>query len=625
MSSQQIDRIIRTARANWRPPPDITISEWAGRYRYLSPEASAEPGLWNNARAPHLVAPMDRLSPYCETERVVCKFSSQSGKTEAILNFAGYIIDIDPGPILAIQPNVTPMGEAFSKDRISPMLRDSPTLQAKVGQAKGRSSASTITHKTFPGGHLTIAGANSPAGLASRPIRYLVCDEVDRWEITKEGDPLLLARKRLQTFRARRTAKELLVSSPTYDDLGISVEYAKCDQTHEWRMQCQHCGETQFPRLAHFQYDEGNVRSIRYVCAHCGSEHALADEDRVKASGQWVCTKDVGEASIGYWMNQWASPFARWDDTLAEWIDAGNDPAKRQAVTNTVFAEGWEGEGERVDAHLLEQRCETYSADAPAGVVAITIGADVQGDRIEAEIVGWGRNFESWSLGYEVLIGEPTGPEVWQDLADLYRVGWQHEELTDKARNAVIRPSAAMLKPVALCVDSGNWSKQVYDWVKSMRDPSVIPIKGASAFGADAISGTEKDRRRRQAKRMREGRPPEVLGVSQIKRTIMQYLASAPDKPGYCHFPTGRGREYFDQLTGERLMVHQQRGKRPSLSWQKVHAAVEALDCRVYAYAALLLSGTDLSKPVAVSGASAPRKRRKRTTGGGLAPDGWAL
>ena len=587
----------------WRPPPKLSVDEWADAYRYLSPEASAEPGKWLNANASHLVEPMRRLWRYSPTERVVCKFSSQSGKTELLNNLIGYVVDCDPGPILCIQPNVTPMGERFSKQRIAPMFRDTPTLARKL-KFQHRTSANTILEKQFPGGQLFIGGANSPAGLASMPIRYLLCDEVDRWEVTREGDPMALARKRQQTFRKKRISKHLVVSSPTYSDLGISAEYDRCEQTHEWHLRCQHCGETQFPRLEHFRCDDNKPKTVRYVCGHCGSEHPLDTEDIVKASGLWVCTKDEGEDSVGYWMNQWSSPFARWDDTLHEWIEAGTDPARKQVVTNTVFAEGWEGESEKIDPHQLEQRCEDYKADAPAGVVAITIGADVQQDRIEAEIVGWGRNMESWSIGYEVLVGEPTGTSVWEDLGDLYRTLWEHER-------------GGTLKPVALCVDSGNWSKHVYDWCKSMRDARVIPIKGASAFGADPLHGTVKDRRRRAIKRAREGRPPEVLGVGQIKRTIMAYLAAQPGKPGYCHFPTGRPREYFDQLTGERLMINQSRGKRPSMTWQKVHTAVEALDARVYAYAALLLSGVDLDREAArvsadKTGANAQAQRPPR-------------
>ena len=597
-------RAINNALDAWRPPPRIRVDEWAERYRHLSPEASAEPGQWRNANAPHLVEPMKRLWRYSPTERVVCKFASQTGKTELINNIIGYAIDCDPGPILAIQPNVTPMAERFSKQRIAPMLRDTPTLAAKL-QFQHRNSANTILEKQFPGGQLFIGGANSPAGLASMPIRYLLCDEVDRWEVTREGDPMTLARKRQQTYRKKRISKQLTVSSPTYDDIGISIEYGKCEYQAQWQLVCAHCGESQFPRLKHFHITDTDISSLRYVCERCGGEHPLADEDRVKASGKWVAIKDEGETSAGYWMNQWASPFARWDDTLREWLEAGNDAAQRQAVTNTVFAEGWEGDGERVDAHVLEQRCEDFAAPAPQGVAVITIGVDIQQDRMEAEIVGWGMvdgRLESWSLGYEVLIGEPTDPEVWKELKALYREPWEHE-------------SGATLKPSALCVDSGNWSKVVYEWVKAQRDRSIIPIKGASAFSADALSGTDRDRRKRAAKRQLNGRPPEVIGVSQIKLLIQRQLAAQPGNAGYCHFPTGREREYFDQLTGERLMVEQKRGKRPTRAWIKIHPAVEALDCRVYAYAALLLSGIDLereTRKIAATKADTTAKPRKK-------------
>jgi phage terminase large subunit GpA-like protein len=586
MGSPALERVLRLAIEGWRPPPNISVAEWAERFRYLTAESSAEPGQWRNNRAPHLVAPMEALSPHSETRKVVFKASSQSGKTEILLNFIGYIIDCDPGPILAVQPNIEPMGERFSKQRIAPMLKACPTLAEKVAPAKSRDSSNTILEKFFPSGQLFIGGANSPAGLASMPIRYFLGDEIDRWEVTREGDAMSLARERLETYRSERREKELLVSSPTYDDIGISVEYEKCEQKFERHLRCNHCGETQFPRLKHFRWDEGKPNTVRYYCEHCGGEHHAKSQRSLKLTAEWVKVKDQGIESSGFWMNRWTSPFSRWEDIIRKWIDAGSDPAKRQVVTNTSFAEGWEGEGERVDAHILEQRCEDYPALAPQGVAAITIGVDVQQDRLEAEIVGWGMvegHLESWSLGYEVLIGEPTDPEVWQDLRELYQSHWEHE-------------SGAKLKPAMMCVDSGAWSKVVYEWVKSMRDRAIVPIKGSSNFSADALTGTDRDRRKRSTKRLANGRPAEMIGVSQIKLLIQRQLAAPQGKHGYCHFPTGRSREYFDQLTGERLMIEQKRGKRPTRAWVKVHSAVEALDCRVYAYAALLLSGVDLEK-----------------------------
>jgi len=181
-----------------KPPPLLTVSEWAQAERYLSQESSAEHGKWYNSTTPHLVEPMDCLSSSDPCQEVVLKFCSQSGKTEIINNFVGYVMRQDPGPMLVIQPNMKPMGEAWSKDRLAPMIRDTPELKKIVSDSKGRDSNNTIMHKNFPGGHITIGGANSPAGLASRPIRYLALDEVNRFEVTKEGDSGKIAKKRTQ-------------------------------------------------------------------------------------------------------------------------------------------------------------------------------------------------------------------------------------------------------------------------------------------------------------------------------------------------------------------------------------------------------------------------------------------
>ena len=582
--------LLRSLLPVYRPPPHLRVSEWAERHRYLSPEASAEPGRWSNARAPHLVAPMDALSPSHPAERVVCVFSSQSGKSEIALNAVGYVIDMDPGPVLVVQPSLTPMGEAFSKDRIAPMLRDSPTLRGKVRDTR---TGDTVLHKQFYGGHLTIAGANSPAGLASRPIRYLICDELDRWESTREGDPLLLARKRLQTFRVRRAAKELIVSSPTYADLGILAEYERCTQQHEWHLPCLHCGEYQLPRLRHFHYDGSNHHSVRYVCESCGAEHSAAQEMQVKAAGRWVQVRDGTPEALGFHFNQWASPFARWDDTLAEWRAAIGDQSRVQAVTNTVFAEPWEGEAEKIEPHVLATRAEDWGDELPTEVELMTVGADVQQDRIEAEVVGWGERFESWSVAYEVLPGEPTSNEAFDALLELFR-------------RPCRRADGRLLKPVILCIDSGAFTSHVYEFVKRSKARGIIPVKGIPGMSREHVDPDLRARHKRLAARMRSGKPPELLGVDSIKRTVFTFFAAAPGGVGYCHFPVGRGKEYFLQLTGERLVTVQKRGMRPERRWVPIHSAVEALDCRVYALAARLLA-PEAARASAVAAQDAPQ------------------
>lgn len=561
----QLKPIVNGPVANaWKPPPRLLVSEWANEYRHLSPEASAEPGQWRNARAPHTVLPMDILSPYHPSHRVVLKWSSQSAKTEVILNFIGYIIGLDPGPILAIQPNLSPMGEAFSKDRIAPMLRDTPALEDLIPPSHARSASSTVTHKVFPGGHLSIIGANSPAGLASRPIRYLLCDEIDRWETTKEGDPLLLARKRLQTFRNRRMSKELITSSPTYADLGVCVEFDQCEQQWQRQLRCPDCNKLQYPKIEHFS-------SRGYVCRHCGTLHSPDQERRIKAAGEWVLIKDEGNQSVGFHFNQWASPFSRWLDTLEEWAAAQADPARRQAVTNTVFAEPWDGEGERVEPNDLSLRAESY--DVPREIEVITLGCDVQGDRLEYEIVGWGRNAESWSLAYEVLPGDPTGQEVYDDLLEVFSV-------------PIERDDGEELRIAALCIDSGAYTKHVYDFVKRAKKRNIIPVKGIGGMERDVIAGDYRQQAKRAARRAALGKPAEMLGVDSIKKLLYRWFVAPRGGSGYCHFPKGRSEEYYQQLTGERLQVVSQRGKRPVRRWVPIHPAVEALDCRVYAYAA---------------------------------------
>ena len=183
-----------------KPPPKLTVSQWADRYRQLSAEASAEPGRWHTSRAEYQRGIMDAI---CDplVEMVVCMKSAQVGWTEIVNNVVGYHIDQDPAPTLVVQPTVE-MGEAWSKDRLAPMLRDSPALRGKVGDAKSRKSGQTLRQKTFPGGHLTIAGANSPASLASRPIRVVLFDEVDRYPASagREGDPVTLGRKRIMSL-----------------------------------------------------------------------------------------------------------------------------------------------------------------------------------------------------------------------------------------------------------------------------------------------------------------------------------------------------------------------------------------------------------------------------------------
>ena len=569
-----IAQIKREALERWRPPPRLLVSEWAEQYRFLSPEAAAEHGKWHNIRAPHLVMPMDALSPHDTCQEVVLKFSAQTGKTEVVLNFIGYIIDQDPGPTLCIQPNVSPMGEAFSKDRIAPMIRDTPVLKDRVADARERDSGNTLSHKKFGGGHLTIAGANSPAGLASRPIRYLLGDELNRWETTKEGSPLALARKRTQTFHNRKIC---LVSSPTLEGMGIDAEYQSADQQWELHLTCPDCKATQMPKLRHFVWPkDGSLKDASYVCEHCGVSHPIDREPRIKATASWVCMKDDGERKKAFWANQFASPFASWIETLEEFLKSKDDPESLKTFVNTALAENWEGDGKGAEQEELSRRREIYLAEVPAGVLVLTAGVDIQQDRIEIEVVGWNELKESWTVDFRVLIGDPEQPEVWNQLDEVLLASWKHEEGHD-------------MRIAAACVDSGYSAANVYAFCAPRFTRGVYAVKGLTGSGRPvARTGTPGN--------IKGPKPLSIylLGVDEIKGTIYSYFASERGQAGFCHWPTQLpgGRElhdqYFEQLTAEKQVKRFHKGF-PRTEWIKVRKRNEALDCRVYAYAALTI------------------------------------
>src|SRR5512145_921881 len=229
-SLEGLEKAFRTAATALRPPPDLSISQWADAYRMLSPESSAEPGKWSTDRAEYLRGIMDAVSDP-EIGTVVFKKSAQTGGTEVILNAIGYHIHQDPAPILVVQPNIK-MVNSWSKSRLSPMLRDTPVLKGKVGDPRSKDSSNTIHEKIFEGGILAVATAGSPADLASRPIRIVLFDEVDKYppSVKEEGDAIELGTVRTETFWNSKTYKG---STPTVHEISrIENEWDESDQRY---------------------------------------------------------------------------------------------------------------------------------------------------------------------------------------------------------------------------------------------------------------------------------------------------------------------------------------------------------------------------------------------------------
>ena len=557
---------------------------------------------------------------------VVIMSSAQVGKSEAgILNPLGFYIDQDPSPIMMLQPTLQ-MGEAFSKDRVAPMLRDTPALAGKVGDPRTKDSNNTLLHKKFPGGHLTICGANSPASLASRPIRVLLADEIDRYPVSAgtEGDPLNLARKRTATFHNR---KLLMTSTPTVKGASrIEMAYEDSDK-RRYYVPCPHCETMQPLEWSHLQWgkdDKGHWdgKDPWYSCDGCGVSLTEADKAKMLKGGRWIA-EGTAPGIAGFHLNELYSPWRLWREMVEDWLAAQKDSELLRVFVNTSLGETFEEASEGIEHEGLFARREPYAAEVPAGAVVLIAGADVQDDRVEISIFGVGTEGEElWAIDHRVIHGDPAGDALWLAVDDVLLSGkFQHE-------------SGATLGIASTCIDSGgHHTKRVYEYCRTRKHKRIFAIKGMGGFGRAMVSAPSGKRHGR------DRRPVDLytLGVDELKSLIYARLNNAKPGQGYIHFPIHDSftEEYFEQLTSEVIKTKFKMGV-PYRVWELPSGRRnEALDCAGYAYAALILLKPNLEALAARLGdvedpgepaekEQGPRKSRNRPARkrGGFAT-GW--
>jgi phage terminase large subunit GpA-like protein len=533
----------------------------------LSAEASAEPGRWRTDRVPYLREVMDAVSDR-EVNEVTFMASSQVAKTELILNVLGYYIDHDPAPMLIVQPTQKPMAESFSKERLAPMLRDTPCLRGKVADAKSRDSGNTILQKQFPGGFVAIAGANSPSSLASRPVRVVLLDEVDRFPESAgaEGDPAALAERRTETFWNRKVIR---TSTPTIRSVSrIEAAFEEGDR-RRYHVPCPDCGEYQPLKWANVVFDSKDLNTdAQYACEHCGVLIDHRHKSMMLRKGRWIAEAPfTGHAS--FHINRLYSPWRTWADVARDFLASKDDGERMRVFVNTSLGESYEEESEKVEATPLYRRREVYE-QPPEQVAAVTFGVDVQADRFEIEFVGWGEGEESWSLHYERLYCDPTTPNAWAILGKALRKQFTSED-------------GRLLSAVCGCVDSGYLADEVYNFSRRVGARFAIPVKGASIRGKPLINFPI----RPNAKRVYLTE----VGTDTAKDVIYQRLAIDEYGAGYSHWPVDDmyDEEYFAQLTGEVKRRKYSRGH-AYFEWHATRPRVEALDCRVYALAAVRIA-----------------------------------
>lgn len=588
IQNQVLRSLIREAAKAAAPPPKLTVSQWADEYRVLSAESgAAEPGKWKTSKAEYQRGIMDALSDPM-VYRVVIMSSAQVGKTEFLLNIIGYFIDQDPSPILVVQPRKTD-AEQFSKDRIDPMLRETPRLKGKVTTERTKSSSNTILHKKFPGGYLIIANSRSPAALASKPARLVLCDETDRYpkSVGREGAPVKLAHKRAQTFTHNKKLCE--VSTPvTKGDSHIEGAWEESDK-RRYQVPCPLCGHFQPLIWKQLKYEDNKPETAKYECESC---KGLIDHSKkiwMIRRGKWIAEKPFNGVA-GFHLNELYSPWSTWEKMATDWIDA-NKKAKHGDVEdlktffNTSLGETWEEKGDAPEWRRIYDRRETYPRNSlPKGVVFLTAAADVQGNRIEVEIKGWGRGKENWSIDHRVLHGDPAKEEkVWKELEEILESTWPTE-------------SGLSMPILAFGIDTGYETQLVYDWARKWPADRVLALDGRDSLPMPIGLAKATDVNF-QGKRISRGLLLHPVGTNHLKTEFYRWLRldlpldGEPYPGGFCHYPQ-YDREWFEQLTAEQVVTKVKNGKTIRV-WDTHRDRNEALDLHVYNRAVAAFIGID--------------------------------
>lgn len=587
----------------------MTLSQWSDEFAYLSAESSAQEGRWRTL--PYQRAIMDAMTDPT-LERVVFMKSARVGYTKMLNNLVAYHIHQDPCPIMVVQPTIDD-AEGYSKEEIAPMLRDTPALQGLVADSKAKDTNNTILNKSFPGGVLSLVGANSPRGFRRVSRRVVLFDEIDGYPPSAgaEGDQIKLGIRRTEYYWNR---KIVMGSTPTID--GVSRVQRAFDETDQRRyfVPCPHCGSLQYLKWANLKWPNRDPLKAGYECEHCAGFIQHSQKYDMLEAGQWQATAEgqPGVAGFHIWAAYSYSPNASWGQLASEWVEAQGNPEALKTFVNTVLGEVWKEKGEKVGDTVLEARAaeDDYAADPlPDGVVLLTAGTDVQGDRLETEVVGWGSGEETWSIDYIVTRGDPTSDDVWRmhDLNVLNRI--------------YTRADGVQLRVARCCVDTGGSSTaKTYEQVGARLAGGVL--LAAKGRGGDGLPIIGSPTRSNLAKI-----PLYPIGTFTAKDLVLGRLKVDEPGPGFCHFPKryttdeffrANGVRFFKGLSSEEVRTKINKKGFTVREWIKVYERNEPLDCRVLAVAAFASLNIRVDDLVAMLGASQHEPTRR--VRGELAP-----
>lgn len=570
-----------------KPPPKLTIDTWADSYRILSSKTSAEPGRWKTDRVPFQREVMKAISDK-KTTKIVMMYGAQLSKTEILLNVFGYYADYDPAPIMYLLPTKD-LAEDFSSTRLDDMIQSTPQLKNKIlNKVDGRD---TKLQKEFVGGYITLVGSNSAAELSSRPLRILLADEVDRFksDVGGEGDPLNLAIERTKTFWNK---KIVITSTPTIKgDSRVEKEYENSTK-EEFYIPCPKCGSFQKLEWRNIIFEP-----VGHKCSDCleiSSEH---EWKRNMIHGIWQPQEEVDDWSVrGFHISELYSPFSTWPEIIKKFKAAKGNMQMMKVFTNTCLGQTWEEKVEKIDFLDVSKRKEEYTAEIPDQVQVLTAGVDVQDDRLEIEVVGWGLGEESWGIYYKQFIGSPGQNDVWEQLDRFLETEFSYAD-------------GEKIRILCTCIDTGgHYTQEAYQYIKPREFRRVFGIKGKGGDGVAFVSKPSRTNRMQISLF--------TLGVNTGKETILARLKIEEPGSMYMHFPSnvdrGYDEAYFKGLTSEVKTPVWEKGVKKTI-WKVIGTKRnEPLDLRNYAYAALKIANPNLSKKYTVEATKKATKVSKR-------------
>lgn len=576
-------------RAGWQADPRLSVSDWADTHRSLGSRAGHAATRWRTATTPYLKEIMDALGPRSPARRVVFMKGSQVGGTEAGNNWLGFIMHHSPGAILVVRPTVDE-ARRFSRQRLDPMIATTPVLRELVTEARSRDGGNSLLIKEFPGGVLFLTGSNSATGVKSMPIRWLFCDEVDEYpgDVDGQGDPISLAEKRTTgpTF-ARR--KVFLVSTPTIKGVSrIEREFLASDQ-RRYYVPCPHCTHFDWIRWENIRWEEGDPKSAALMCLGCGTLIEERFKTQMLAQGEWRATAESTNQTIGFHLSSLYSPLGwlPWSAAVAEFLEAKEDPQRLKNWVNSVLGDCWEERGETIEPESLLARAERYPADVPKGVGVLVASVDVQGDRLECAVVGFGAGEESWLIAFSQFHGDPSREPVWHELDRFLLQKFGHE-------------TGGEMRIRCVAIDSGgHHSEQVYRFCRARLARRVFAIRGGSERGKPVV-GRPTTHNTYRTKLF-------TLCTDTAKETIFSRLRIASPGAGYCHFPEWVDAEFVAQLTSEKAVRKWVKNRGTVREWVKTRERNEALDLYVYCLAALYILGPGYVRALPEMAATAAR------------------